>query len=72
MPIYTIAQYKVRTQGIEKVKQAIQEFVPYVKAHEPGTKMYLAWQEQNDPTRFVHFSFSRMKQLTRRMVNRTR
>jgi quinol monooxygenase YgiN len=29
--------------------------VPYVKASEPGTRMYLAWQQQNDPTRFVHF-----------------
>ena len=37
------------------MKRAIQEFVPYVKANEPGTQMYLAWQRQDDPTRFVHF-----------------
>jgi predicted ester cyclase/quinol monooxygenase YgiN len=53
--IYTIAQYKVRPSGIETVKRAIQEFVPYVTAHEPGTRMYLAWQQQDDPARFVHF-----------------
>jgi quinol monooxygenase YgiN len=55
MPIYTIAEYRVRTSGVDKVKRAIQEFVPYVKANEPGTRMYLAWQQKQDPTRFVHF-----------------
>src|SRR5580693_3670964 len=55
MPIYTIAEYRVRQSGVEKVKRAIEEFVPYVKANEPGTRMYLAWQQQDDPTRFVHF-----------------
>jgi quinol monooxygenase YgiN len=55
MPIYTIAEYRVRKSGVEKVKQAIAEFVPYVQAHEPGTRMYLAWQQKEDPTQFVHF-----------------
>ncbi len=55
MPIHTIAEYRVRPEGVEKVKQAIAEFVPYVKASEPGTRMYIAWQQQKDPTRFVHF-----------------
>jgi quinol monooxygenase YgiN len=26
----------------------------YVQASEPGTHMYLAWQQQDDPTRFLH------------------
>src|SRR5690242_3987759 len=55
MPIYTIAKYRVRPSGVDKVKRAIEEFVPYVTQHEPGTRMYLAWQQQDDPTRFVHF-----------------
>ena len=55
MPIYTIAEYRVRPSGVEKVKRAIEEFVPYVQANEPGTRMYLAWQQKDDPTRFVHF-----------------
>ena len=55
MPIYTVATYKVQAKGVEKVKNAIQEFVPYVKRSEPGTRMYLAWQQKDDPTRFVHF-----------------
>lgn len=55
MPIYTIAQYRVRPSGVDKVKQAIEEFVSYVEANEPGTRMYVAWQQKDDPTRFVHF-----------------
>ena len=55
MPIYTVASYKVQAKGVEKVKKAIQDFVPYVKQSEPGTRMYLAWQQKDDPTRFVHF-----------------
>jgi quinol monooxygenase YgiN len=55
MSIYIIAEYKVRNSGVEKVKRAIAEFVPHVQAHEPGTKLYLAWQQKQDPTRFVHF-----------------
>ena len=55
MPIYTIAQYQVRTEGVGKVKTAIREFVEYVKANEPGTRMYIAWQEQENPGRLVHF-----------------
>jgi quinol monooxygenase YgiN len=55
MAIYTIAEYRVRQSGVAKVKRAIGEFVPYVKANEPGTRMYLAWQQKEDPTRFVHF-----------------
>ena len=55
MPIYTIAQYRVRPEGVAKVQQAIEEFVQYVQANEPGTRMYVAWQQEDDPTRFVHF-----------------
>jgi quinol monooxygenase YgiN len=55
MPIYTIAEYRVRKSGVDKVKRAIQEFLPYIKSNESGTQMYLAWQQKEDPTRFVHF-----------------
>ena len=55
MPVYTIAHYKVRPRGVEKVKRAIEEFVAYVKVREPQTRMYMAWQQQNDPTCFAHF-----------------
>src|SRR5437660_11517483 len=55
MPIYTIAQYQVRPTGVDQVKQAIREFLPHIQTEEPGTRMYLAWQQKDDPTRFVHF-----------------
>jgi quinol monooxygenase YgiN len=54
MPIYQTGGYRVRPSAVEKVKQAIKGFVRYVQENEPGTKMYLAWQEKNDPTRFLH------------------
>ena len=54
MPIYQTGGYQVKPSAVNKVKQAIREFVAYVQANEPGTQMYLAWQEKNDPTRFLH------------------
>jgi len=54
MPIYQTGGYQVKPSGVDKVKLAIQEFVAYVKANEPGTHMYLAWQQSDDPTRFLH------------------
>ncbi|PYU21797.1 MAG: hypothetical protein DMG32_19720, partial [Acidobacteria bacterium] len=54
MPIYQTGGYQVKPSAVDKVKQAIQEFVQYVQANEPGTRMYLAWQQKDDPTRFLH------------------
>jgi quinol monooxygenase YgiN len=54
MAIYETGAYQVKASGVDKVKKAIDEFVRYVQANEPGTQMYLAWQEENDPTRFLH------------------
>ena len=54
MAIYQTAHYQVKAQAVDKVKKAIEEFVRYVKANEPGTEMYIAWQETEDPTKFVH------------------
>src|ERR1041385_514711 len=55
MAIYQTAHYQISSQGLDKVKQAIEEFVRYVRTNEPGTQMYLAWQQQNNPSRFIHF-----------------
>ena len=54
MALYQTGAYKIRASGVEKVKKAIAEFVRYVQANEPGTKMYLAWQQKDEPTTFVH------------------
>lgn len=54
MAIYQTGGYQVKPSAVEKVKQAIKEFVRYVQENEPGTKMYLAWQQKSDPTRFLH------------------
>ncbi len=54
MAVYETGAYKVKASAVGKVKQAIREFVQYVETSEPGTLMYLAWQEKKDPTRFLH------------------
>ena len=59
MPIYQTAHYQVEASAVDKVKAAIAEFVEYVTKHEPGSRMYTAWQQKDDPTRFVHlFEFA--------------
>src|SRR5262249_7142706 len=52
--IRQLARYQVRPEALPKVLGAIQEFVAYVGAKEPGTLRYEVWQEREDPTRFVH------------------
>ena len=54
MAIYQTGSYRVKASSIEKVKKAIKEFISYIQSEEPGTKMYLAWQQKDDPTRFIH------------------
>jgi len=59
VPIFQTAQYQVKASAVDKVKAAIEEFVAYVAANEPGSRMYTAWQQADDPTRFVHlFEFA--------------
>ncbi len=57
-PIRQLARYEIRAAALPAVRQAIDEFVAYIRTHEPGTLRYDVWQEQGDPTRFVHiFTF---------------
>jgi quinol monooxygenase YgiN len=59
MSIYQTAHYQVNAAAVEKVKAAIVEFVRYVTEHEPGSRVYTAWQQRDDPTKFVHlFEFA--------------
>jgi quinol monooxygenase YgiN len=52
--IRQLARYQVRPEAVERCLAAIHEFVAYVRAAEPGTLQYEVWQEEKDPTRFVH------------------
>ena len=52
--IHQLARYQVHARAVEKVLAALGEFVAYVREKEPGTLRYDVWQEQGDPTRFVH------------------
>jgi quinol monooxygenase YgiN len=59
VPIYQTAHYQVNPDAVDKVKAAITEFVDYVARSEPGTHVYTAWQQEDDPTKFVHlFEFA--------------
>jgi len=49
-----LARYQVRPETLERCLAAIHEFVRYVRLNEPGTLTYEVWQEEEDPTRFVH------------------
>ena len=52
--IRQLARYQVRAESVDKCLAAIRGFVAYVRASEPGTLRYEVWQEEQDPTRFVH------------------
>jgi len=54
MPIYQTAHYQVQADAVSAVVAAIEEFVTYLTESEPGVVMYKAWQQADDPTRFVH------------------
>ena len=57
--IYQTAHYQVNESAVARVVDAVEEFVDYVRANEPGTLFYAAWQSVDDPSRFVHlFTFA--------------
>jgi len=64
--IRELASYQVRIEALPRCLAAIDEFVAYVRAQEPGTLRYEVWQEHDDPTRFVHLFIFRDEAAQRR------
>ena len=54
MPLYQTGGYRVKASAVDNVKKAIKDFVAYLRHNEPGAEMYLAWQQKDDPTHFLH------------------
>ena len=55
MPIFQIAEYQVKPSAVAKIREAIQQFVHSVEINEPGTLLYSAWEQCDQPERFTHF-----------------
>jgi hypothetical protein len=59
MPLYQTGGYQVKPSGVNKVKQAIKEFVAYVQANEPGLICTLRGNKKMIRFVFCTFSFLR-------------
>ncbi len=55
MPIYMTARFRVRPEAVEKCRQAIGQFLKYIRDSEPKTRSYIAMQDSKDATSFLHF-----------------
>ncbi|HKZ76118.1 MAG TPA: antibiotic biosynthesis monooxygenase family protein [Actinomycetota bacterium] len=54
MSVYGTARFSVKPEALDRSRSAIEEFVVYVRANEPATRLYLSLEDQADPTRFLH------------------
>lgn len=54
MTIYKTAHFRVRPEAMDTARQAIRDFVAYIKAHEPDTLIYDSVQTVEDETEFLH------------------
>ena len=54
MTVCKTARYEVRPDALDECLRAVREFVAYVRDNEPGTRLYAAFREQGEATRFTH------------------
>ena len=55
--IHMLALYRVKAGKLEEVREAVTEFVDSVKANEPGTLFYEAYQGKGDVSFFHVMTF---------------
>lgn len=59
MAITKTARFQVRPDAVDEARALIEEFTRAVGENEPGTLFYIAVQDANEPTRFLHvFAFT--------------
>ncbi|MEO9512928.1 MAG: antibiotic biosynthesis monooxygenase family protein [Flavobacteriaceae bacterium] len=46
--------YKVKAEAVDTIKKVVARFISKIEKNEPGTLFYKSFQEEEDPTRFVH------------------
>ena len=54
MPIHMTAEFRARPGSVERCVAAIRDFVAAIARDEPGTRHYVAWQDERDPVHFLH------------------
>jgi len=54
MAIHMTAEYRVRPDAVDACLAALRGLLEAVGRDEPGTRHYVAWQDERDPVHFVH------------------
>jgi quinol monooxygenase YgiN len=54
MAVYMTAEYRVRPESVDVCLAAIRMLVDVLARTEPGTRHYVAWQDERDPVHFLH------------------
>ncbi len=53
--IYKTAHFKVKAESLNFCKAAIKKFISSVSKNESDTYSYLSLQQEDAPTRFIHY-----------------
>jgi quinol monooxygenase YgiN len=62
MSIHQTAYFVVRDDSLEVCRNAIREFIAYVRENEPDTILYTSLQEKESPNHFLHYFIFRNEQ----------